>query len=184
MEILEKKKRFTYSDVMKMYNIGILDRSEPIEILHGEIFKKNTDDTLYELTLDKLKDLFFNLISNDENLKKNFMVSVHNQIYISEENIPLPDIAIVNTESMLEGSFPKPSDVEMIVEISEINHYTGIKLSLYRKYRVKQVLVIDPKNYIVEFHKNMGEVSCIREKRLESKIEIFNREIPIAELLP
>lgn len=184
MELLKKKKRFTYADLLKMYNYGIIDNHELVELLHGELFRKTTDDTLYELTLDRLKDVFYSLIQTNEKFQRNYIVNIQNPIFISEENIPLPDIAVVNAERLKEGTFPEPKDIEMLIEISEINHYTGIKLSLYRKYKIKQVLVIDPKNFVVEFHRNMNDISCIREKNLNSRIEIFDREVPISQLLP
>ena len=113
MRIEAEKKLFTTEDFSKMFDAGILNNDERVELVDGEIIKLNPGKRHVACSLRA--NLLFT-----EALGRRACVSVQNPIVIDLYNEPKPDIVILKfREDFYASVEPSPEYVLLLVEISD-----------------------------------------------------------------
>ncbi len=181
------KKKFSVNQFVKMYQSGIFKPDEKIELLNGEVFKLSPIGLKHALVVDKLTKILSEILLSDDELKDKYILRVQNPVYLSKDSLPEPDLSIVSSEYLKENRFPKSKDTALIIEVSDstLQKDKEIKLPLYAKAKIKEVLIVDLNKKHIEVYKKpfKNEYLEVEIKPVEKDITIFNKKIHVKEIL-
>jgi len=181
------KYRFKVRDLEKMYEAGIFRHDEKAELLNGEVFKLSPIGLKHAIVVDNLVEIFSSMIFQDKTLKEKYSLRVQNPVFLSQENLPEPDIAIVDRAFRKERQHPKAKHVELLIEVSDttLEKDREIKLPLYAKYKIKQVWIVDLTQNQIEVYTNpyKKEYLNVQIFPADKEIEIFERKIKVKDIL-
>jgi len=181
------KYKFKVKDLEKMYETGIFKPDEKVELINGEVVKLSPIGLRHALVVDNLVEIFSEILQLTKELKGKYSLRVQNPIYISSENLPEPDIVIVNKEFRKEKQHPKPKYVELIVEVADttLEKDKQIKIPIYAKKKIKQVWVVDLNSNQIEVYTNpyKKEYLNIEIYPIDKKIKIFGKSILVKDIL-
>lgn len=181
-----QKYKFKVKDILKMYQSGIFNPQEKVELLNGEVYRMSPIGFRHALIVDNLTNLIAELIFKDENLSKNFRVRVQNPIFIDENNLPQPDIAVVKSDYLKEKQHPKPNYVELIIEVSDttIEKDKDLKLPIYAKANIKEVWIVNLNNNHIEVYTQPHKKEYLNVSIYppDKTIKIFDNDVPVDKI--
>ncbi|SNZ06597.1 Putative restriction endonuclease [Persephonella hydrogeniphila] len=179
--------KFKVKDLEKMYEAGIFKPDEKVELINGEVIKLSPIGLKHALVVDNLVEIFSELLQLQKELKEKYSLRVQNPIYISPENLPEPDIALVDKEFRKEKQHPKPKYIELLIEVADttLEKDRYIKIPLYAKKKIKQVWIVDLNSNQIEVYTNpyKKEYLNIEIYPLDKKIKVFGKEINVKDIL-
>ena len=85
MTIQAQKKLFTVDDYYKMAQVGILNPTDGVELIRGEIITRSPINSLHASTVDRLLRVLI------QHLQDQFIVRCQNPIHIDAYSEPEPD---------------------------------------------------------------------------------------------
>ena len=180
------KYKFKVKDVERMYEAGIFRPDEKVELLNGEVVKLSPIGLKHTIIVDNLVEILGDLIREDKNLKETYSLRIQNPIFLSQENLPEPDVAVVDKSFRKEKQHPKAKHIELLLEVSDttIEKDRQIKLPIYAKYKVKQVWIIDLNENQIEVYTNpyKKEYLNVQIFPLDKEIKIFNKKIKVKDI--
>ncbi len=180
------KYKFKVKDVEKMYEAGIFKSDEKVELLNGEVVKLSPIGLKHAIVVDNLNRIFAKLIYQDEELESKYDIRIQNPIFLSQENLPEPDVAVVDKSFRKEKQHPKAKHVELLIEVSDtiIEKDRQIKLPIYARYKIKQVWIIDLNENQIEVYTNpyKKEYLNVQIFPLDKEIKIFNKKIKVKDI--
>ncbi len=140
--------RWTVDEYHKMASAGLLDETDRVELIEGEMIDMAPIGSRHAYLVDKLAQV----------LTRNcgpYLVRVQNPIRLGERSEPQPDIAVVTDKNYMDAH-PTASDVLLIVEVADttLEYDRDIKLGLYARHGIPEVWLLDV---------NAGELSVHRE---------------------
>jgi len=134
------KYRFTVKDFHKLAETGILQETNKIELITGELINMSPIGSAHAGTVDKIVALLVRKI-NDKAI-----VRCQNPIILDDYSEPEPDIALVKfSKNFYTDNHPLPQDVLLVIEIADtsIRYDREIKIPLYAKADIPEVWLID-----------------------------------------
>lgn len=149
MRVETEKKLFTTDEFSRMYEAGIFDDDERVELVDGEIIKLNPGK----------RHVACNLRSNllfTEALGRRAFVSVQNPLVLDIYNEPKPDIVILKPrEDFYDSTEPSPEHALLVVEISDTTLARDRKRKLlrYAQYGVPEYWIEDLKNDLLHVYR-------------------------------
>ena len=181
------KYKFKVKDVERMYEAGIFRPDEKVELLNGEVVKLSPIGLKHAIIVDNLVEILGDLIREDKNLKETYSLRIQNPIFLSQENLPEPDVVVVDKSFRKEKQHPKAKHVEILIEVSDttIEKDRQIKLPIYAKYKIKQVWIIDLDENQIEVYTNpyKKEYLNVQIFPIDKEIKIFNKKIKVKDIL-
>jgi len=106
MAVQTQKKLFTVDDYYKMAEVGILEPSDRVELIYGEILKMSPIKSFHASVVDNLHDLLLLL------LREKAIIRSQNPIHIDNYSEPEPDLAIAHYYNhKYRHQHPRPEDV-------------------------------------------------------------------------
>ncbi len=91
----EAKLLYTVQNLAQLYQAGILQADERVELLDGEIYPMSLINFPHAQCVPKLNNLLIKC------LKEDYYVDTQNPVVLNEHNLPQPDIAIYPKELLL-----------------------------------------------------------------------------------
>ena len=180
------KYRFKVKDLEKMYEAGIFDPEEKIELIYGEVIRLSPIGLKHAIVVNNLVDILSDLLK-ETNLKSKYILSVQNPVFLSQENLAQPDVAIVSREFSKEKQHPKPKYIEVLIEVSDttLEKDRKIKLPLYAKYEIKQVWIVDLIQNQIEVYTKpyKNEYLNVQIFPMDKEISVFNKNIKVKDIL-
>lgn len=130
--------RWSVEDYHQMARSGVLDETDRIELIEGELIDMAPIGSRHAFWVDRLNRTFQRAAG------KAFLVRVQNPVVLGERSEPQPDIAVVKDKSY-ELSHPVAEDVLLIVEVSDstLEYDRDVKLSLYARHGIPEVWLVD-----------------------------------------
>ena len=131
--------RFSREDYEAMIAAGILDENDRVELISGEILKKESIGPSHAATVKRLNRIF-NLAAD------RCVVSVRNPVALDDFSEPEPDLALLAPRADLYGaSHPTPAEVYLIVEVadSSLRFDRERKIPLYAAAGIPEVWLVD-----------------------------------------
>ena len=150
MRIEVEKKLFTTEDFSKMFEAGILNNDERVELIDGEIIKLNPGKRHVACNL-RANMLF------SEAFGRRACVSVQNPVVIDSYNEPKPDIVILKARDDFYATVePSPEHALLIVEISDTTLAMDQtrKLAKYAKSNVPEYWIEDLKRQLLHVYRD------------------------------
>jgi Uma2 family endonuclease len=140
-------KRFTVTEYHRLAELGFFEEDERVELIKGEIIQmaaKGTPHCVCETLL------FRELI---QLLLDRAMVRGQQPIIIRDHSEPEPDLTIVrNIKDNYLSSHPKPSDILLVIEISNstLKYDREVKLPLYAEAGISDYWIFNLIKYCLE----------------------------------
>ncbi|OKH39087.1 hypothetical protein NIES2119_08125 [[Phormidium ambiguum] IAM M-71] len=148
MNIVQAK-RFTLEEYHKLTEIGFFNEDDRIELIRGEIIEMAAKGTAHETCISKLLRQLVRLLGDVATLR------CQSPIVLPNNSEPEPDFAIVrNTPDDYLSAHPAPSDVLLIIEISDstLNYDREVKLSLYAEAGISDYWIFNLFDNQLEAH--------------------------------
>ena len=136
-EALGAGRRFTVDEYLALGAAGILAKEERIELLDGQIICMAPIGNRHRSSVNWSADLMREAIGNRA------MVQVQAPIQLDDFTMPEPDIAVIRRRSINDLSPVLPSDVHLLVEVSDssLEFDLGEKLARYAAAGIPEVWV-------------------------------------------
>ena len=154
------RRPFTVTDYYRMAETGVLDPSERVELIEGEVIRMNPIGPTHANCVDRLnRDLV-------TALGDRATVRIQNPVRLSELSEPEPDVAVIRPDRDL-SRHPGPTDVLLIVEVadSSIGFDRRVKLPLYASAGIPEVWIVDLATRAVEIHSQSGSTGYAVSER-------------------
>jgi Uma2 family endonuclease len=129
--------RWTVDEYHQMASAGLLDETDRVELIEGEMIDMAPIGSRHAYLVDKLAQV---LARNNGP----YLVRVQNPLLLGERSEPQPDIAVVKDKSYMEAH-PTASDVLLIVEVADttLEYDRDVKLGLYARHDIPEVWLLD-----------------------------------------
>jgi Uma2 family endonuclease len=140
MQTEATKKLFTVDEYYRMAEAGILTEENRTELISGEILEMSAMGARHRAAVNRASHFLIPLFGEKA------QVSIQLPVRLDEFNEPQPDICFLSPRrDFYESTHPGPSDVFMILEISDTSlHYDrDVKLEVYAGARIREVWIED-----------------------------------------
>jgi len=140
MQTEATKKLFSVDEYYRMAEVGILSEEIRTELIKGEILEMSAMGTRHRAAVNRASHFLIPLFGEKA------QVSVQLPVRLDEFSEPQPDICFLRPRrDFYESRHPGPSDVFMILEISDTSlHYDrDVKLEAYAGARIREVWIED-----------------------------------------
>jgi Uma2 family endonuclease len=135
----------------KMAEVGILSRKERVELIDGEIFDMVPIGVGHAGKTNRFIRLFSRAAADGLAL-----LSVQTPLRLDSYNEPQPDVMLLRPRADdYQGRHPTAADVLLLVEVSETSlaYDRRTKLSLYARFGVPEVWIVDLKGAAIEVYR-------------------------------
>ena len=129
--------RWTVAEYHQMADTGLLDTSDRVELIEGEMIDMAPIGSRHAYLVDKLVQA----LTRDSGP---CLVRAQNPIFLGERSEPQPDVALVRDKSYMEAH-PTASDVLLIIEVADttLEYDRDVKLGLYARHGIPEVWLLD-----------------------------------------
>jgi len=130
--------RWTVAEYHQMADSGILDTSDRVELIEGELIDLSPIGSRHAFFVDRIAEL----VSGGP--RADYMVRVQGPVALGECNEPQPDITLIKRGNYTERH-PGGADVLLIVEVSDttIDYDRDVKLGLYARHGILEIWLLD-----------------------------------------
>ncbi len=138
--LAEDVRLLTVREFHQMFELGILDDEERLELLEGQIVRMAARGTGHVVVVKHLSDLW------EASLGTQILVRAQDPVILSDRTAPEPDLALVVPPlTRYRDRHPTPSDIYLLVEVADTapNKDCGLKASLYARAGIADYWVLD-----------------------------------------
>ena len=137
-----------------MADAGILTESDRVELLDGDIIVMPPIQPWHSASVSRLNHNFV------PSLQRRSIVRVHGPTRLSEYSEPLPDVMLLKwQDDYYEGGHPRPSDVLLLIEVSDttVDYDRNTKLSFYARAGIQEVWIVSRQDRRIEAYTEPSE---------------------------
>lgn len=130
--------RWSVDEFHRMAQSGLLDESDRVELINGELVDMAPIGSRHAFYVDRLAECLGGGPSASH------MVRVQNPIGLDERSEPQPDISLVKRANYADRH-PTAADILLIVEVSDttLEYDRDVKLTLYARHGIPEVWLLD-----------------------------------------
>jgi len=150
MSVLVNYHLFTVEQYYKMAEVGILQPSDRVELINGEIIQMSPIKSPHASLVDILAENLFG------DLRGKAIVRVQNPISIDKYSEPEPDLVVVKLEkNKYRSGHPQPKDVLLLIEVSDstLEKDRTMKLELYAKAKISEYWIVNISEKQIEVYR-------------------------------
>ena len=147
------RRAFSVKDVLRMQRTGIIGPDEKFELVEGEIVPMQSKTHVHELIKSDINIKLARALPDD------LWLGVESSMYLSDRTILEPDLVVYKRGLKLETI--KGPDIILAIEVAltTFAYDRGLKASLYARYGVQELWVIDAKKRRTFVHKQASPES-------------------------
>ena len=149
------RRAFSADDVSRMITAGILQESERIELIDGDIVVLEPKPIGHELIKSVLGMTFVRGVPDG------LIAGIATTLQLADDVLVDPDIAVFADRVFKEPfpsyfAKPRPGDLLLVIEIAAttLDYDRGVKTPLYSRFGVPEFWLIDPYERITWMHSN------------------------------
>ena len=184
--LFPEKRKFTVAEYYRMTELGILDHTERLELIDGEIIVMAAIGVPHAIGVNRLTQAFAEVARN------RFTVSVQNPVHLDDYSEPQPDVAIVRLREDSElTSHPGPADTLVAVEVSDstLAFDLGAKARRYAAAGIPELWVMNLPGDRIDRMDQLGTTGYARHTVFARGENISPGALPdlafaVADLLP
>jgi Uma2 family endonuclease len=137
--------RFAVWDYERMGTFGILGEDDRVELIDGEIIQRSPIGVKHARCINRLTRRLVRALGEQA------IVSIQNPIVLSDHDEPQPDVAVLRPSAEEHMSNPRPSDVFLVIEVSDstLAYDRGVKLPLYARAGILEAWIADVDHDII-----------------------------------
>lgn len=113
MSALATTYKFTAEDFYRLYEIGLLDAKDRIELLNGELIIMHAIGYRHAQAVTNLN------YELGEQARRRYMISPQNPVELERYSAPQPDLVLVPMTRRHARRHPTPEEVFLIIEVSD-----------------------------------------------------------------
>ncbi len=150
MAVALTKRRFTVDEYHRMAEVGILTKTDRVELIDGEIVEMTPVGSRHASVVKRLNALL------TSRLGARTIVSVQDPVQLSKESEPQPDVVLLRSSpDFYAGSHPEPVDTLLLIEVADtsLQYDRGVKVPRYATARVIEVWIVDLAGDAVEVYR-------------------------------
>lgn len=178
-------RRLTVAEYHQMGELGILDPNEPVELIEGQIIKKQIKVKAHSAAVSRVDNLMRNRLVN------RVLVRLQDPVHLNDYSEPEPDIALVKPDSLFyEDHHPQPSEIYLIIEVADttLKRDRDFKATVYAQAGIADYWILDIANRQLHIFREPKDNQYQSEKILtdDATISILafpDVEISVAEIL-
>jgi Uma2 family endonuclease len=151
MHIEAEKRLFTRDDLSRMYEAGILDEDERVELIDGEIIKMSNPGRRHVACTNRTNKIFIQAFGDRA------IVSIQNPFVLDIYNEPKPDVVVVKPREDFYDSIEIAAEhALLVVEISDTTFAKdrGRKLPHYARLGVPEFWIEDLKHDLLVVYRD------------------------------
>jgi Uma2 family endonuclease len=144
----------TVDEFHRMWDAGIFDDGERIELLDGELIWMPPPSPPHSESTDRIVDMFY------ERFRKRARIGTQRPILLDGYSEPQPDIVLSRDRGdEYYTRHPGPGDVLLVVEVSlsSLRHDRGRKLHAYARSGIAEVWIVDLVHRRVEVYAELRD---------------------------
>ena len=148
------RRRFTVAEYYAMADAGILTENDRVELHDGDIIVMPPIRPWHAASVNR----FTNLIPQP--LQRRAIVCVQGPTRLNDISEPQPDIMLLKwRDDFYGGGHPKPSDVLLLIEVSDttVDYDRNAKLSAYARAGIPEVWIVSRQDRRVEAYTGPSE---------------------------
>ena len=184
--LFPEKRKFTVAEYYRMTELGILQHTERLELIDGEIIVMAAIGVPHAIGVNRLTQAFAEVARN------RFTVSVQNPVHLDDYSEPQPDLALVRLREDSElTSHPGPADTLLAVEVSDstLDFDREVKSKRYAAAGIPEMWVMNLPGDCIDRLDQPGPAGYARHtvfRRGEniSPAALPDLEFAVADLLP
>ena len=144
--------RWTVADFDRMFGSGLLDETDRVELIEGELIDMASVGSRHAYTVDSIARMLQRLVGS------RYLVRVQNPLRLGESSEPQPDIAVVRDRSYA-AAHPEAADVLLLIEVADttLEFDRDIKLPLYARHGIPECWLIDVAGSQLSIHREPAE---------------------------
>ena len=160
------RRAFSVKDVLRMQKTGVIGPDEKFELVEGEIVPMQSKTHAHEL----IKSWLGIMISRS--LPDDLWLGFESSMYLSDRTILEPDLVVYKRGLKLEAVTGPDIILAIEVALTTLAYDQGLKASLYARYGVQELWVIDAATRRTFVHKGAAASawSAVREHGPKAKL--------------
>jgi Uma2 family endonuclease len=150
LEVVAARRLFTREEYHRMGEVGILTRSDRVELICGEIIKMSPQGRRHRAFIDNLTQLL------GVRLAGRAIVSVQMPIVLADDTEPEPDVQILRRRTVpYKDREAEAADALLLIEVAEssLAYDRSTKLSIYAAAGIPEYWIVDCVAETVEVHR-------------------------------
>lgn len=153
MTVQVLKRRFTVDEFYRMAETGILSKGDRVELIDGEVVRMTPIGPRHASCVLRLNTILPPLVAGSA------IIAVQNPVRLGTYDEPQPDVVLlVPRADFYEKAHPAPSDVLLVIEVSDtsIDYDRTLKLQRYALTGVADVWIVNLGEDLVEVYRQLS----------------------------
>lgn len=129
---------WTVAEFHRMADAGLLDESDRVELVDGELVDMAPIGSRHAYIVNKLSQMLSVAVAG------RLLVSVQNPVRLGDRSEPQPDVAVLKDGKYMDA-LPTAADVLLVLEVSDttLDYDRDVKLALYARHGIPEVWLLD-----------------------------------------
>ncbi|MFB2917548.1 MULTISPECIES: Uma2 family endonuclease [Aerosakkonema] len=144
------RRKFTVEQYHQMVDVGILNQSDRVELIRGEIVEMNPIGTRHAACVNRLVRLL------TQRLGDVVILSPQNPVELDDTSEPQPDVALLQPRpDFYESGHPQAQDVILLVEVADTTAESDrtVKIPLYAENGIVETWLVNINEQCVEVYR-------------------------------
>jgi Uma2 family endonuclease len=145
------RRRFTVREYHAMGDAGIIGRDERVELIDGQIIRKNPINPLHASGTARLVHLFMPIFRDEA------IVWIQNPAVLDDHSEPEPDVMLLRRKpDFYRSGHPRPEDILLVVEVADTSlaYDRQVKAPLYARFGIADHWRIEIRRSRVVVHRD------------------------------
>ena len=185
MSALATTYKFTAEDFYRLYEAGLFDSKDRLELLNGEIIIMQAIGHRHAQAVTNLASYFA------EQAKRRFKISPQNPVELERYSMPQPDLTLVPWSRGNSKRHPTPEEVFLIIEVADtsLRYDREEKLRAYASTGIREFWLLNLQDDILEIYRQpegpaYREQLTIPADGTASPLAFPDVTIALADILP
>jgi Uma2 family endonuclease len=146
------QRRFTWEEVLRMAQAGILHEDDRLELVRGHLVEMPPIGERHAHLVARIDHVL------RRGLGDRAVFQVQNPLWLTRYTVVQPDIMVLRPRADLYPHYPRPADAFLVVEVADatLAYDRGLKARLYARHGVPELWVADVPGDRVEVHRARG----------------------------
>jgi Uma2 family endonuclease len=177
--------KFTAEEFYRLYETGLLDAKDRIELLNGELIVMHAIGYRHAQAVTNLTSEF------GEQARRRYMISPQNPVELERYSAPQPDLVLVPTSRRHARRHPTPDEVFLIIEVadSSLRYDREDKQRAYAATGIREFWLLNLEDDVLEIYRQpegpaYREHLTVADDGTAAPLAFPDVTIAVAEILP